>query len=59
MLMYDPMAAVGMLIPFVEIHEEGDGQGSSGSGVLGEVLGEVFEVITYLDFTCFDTREVG
>ena len=24
MLMYDPMAAVGVLIPFVEIHEGGD-----------------------------------
>ena len=57
--MYDPMTTVGVLIPFVKIHKGGDYQGSSGSGVLGEVLGEVFEVISYPDFTCFDSREVG
>lgn len=41
MLMYDEMAAMGVLVAFVEIDEGGDGEGSSGSGEAGEVVGEV------------------
>ncbi len=57
--MYDPMAAVGVLIPFVKIHEGGDREGTSKSGIVGEVVGEVFEVITYPDFACFDGCKLG
>ena len=57
--MYDEMAAVGLLVAFVEIYEGGEGQGSSGSGVAGEVVGEVFEVIAYAELACFDGCEAG
>ena len=57
--MYDPMAAVRVLIPFVQIHERGNREGTSSSGVVGEVVGKVFEVITYPDFACFNGCKLG
>ena len=57
--MYDPMAAVRVLIPFVQIHERGNREGTSSSCIVGEVVGEVFEVITYPDFACFDGCKLG
>lgn len=59
MLMYDPMAAVGVLIPFVKIHEGGDREGAGRFGIVGEVVGKVFEVIMYAEFACFDGCKLG
>ena len=57
--MYDPMTAVRVLIPFVEIHEGGDREGAGKFGIMGEVVRKVFEMIVYADFPCFDGCKLG
>ena len=59
MLMYDPMAPMLMLVPYVEVLEALNGEGRGWFGGGGDVGGEIFEMIADLGLSCFDCRGGG